>query len=211
MAYGEVDAPANWVQAARNMRTLLMPMLALGALGACGGANPPPQDVHQDLLAAPSAPASAAPAASGGDAPTLSASSSAPTPAASAPAPMAAGATASSGAPASADKVYDQTTTAIAASVGDHFTVVVPGNATTSYTWRVDPKPDASVLSVADPKYTPQPPPGCNGQCVGYGGTYAFAATANAAGAAKLHLVKVHVGREPGTPVQEVSIAVTVK
>jgi predicted secreted protein len=83
---------------------------------------------------------------------------------------------------AAADKVYDQATTAITTAVGDHFFVVVPGNATTSFTWRVDPKPDESVLSVADPKYTPQPPPGCDAGCVGYGGTYAFGLTANAGG-----------------------------
>ena len=114
---------------------------------------------------------------------------------------------------AAADKVYDQTTTAITATVGDNFFVVVPGNATTSFAWRADPKPDESVLSVGRsiPKYTPQPPPGCDAGCVGYGGTYAFGVTANAAGTAKLQLVKVHIGRAPGTPVQQVSIVVTVK
>ena len=184
--------------------------LAVLTVGACVNADgPPPQDTRADPVAAPPAVSSVPVASAAPGSPSVSASppavSSAPVPTPTAPAPSA------SSAPVSGDKVYDQTTTSIDARVGDHFSVVVPGNATTSYTWRVDPKPDASVLTVADPKYTPAPPPGCNGQCVGYGGTYAFAATANAAGTAKLHLVKVHIGRTPGAPVQEVTIAVTVK
>jgi predicted secreted protein len=103
------------------------------------------------------------------------------------------------------------TATAIDAHVGDHFSVVVPGNATSSYAWKADPKIDATVLTVAEPTYTPQPPPGCNGQCVGYGGTYSFSVTANSAASTRLHLVKVHVGRAPGAPAAEVSITVTVK
>jgi predicted secreted protein len=120
---------------------------------------------------------------------------------------------AASGSPtnASGDAVYDQTTTAVDARVGDHFSVVVPGNATSSYTWKADAPVDATVLTVAEPKYTPQPPPDCNGRCLGYGGTYSFRVTANAAGSAKLHLVKIHVGRVPGAPVQEVGMTVTVK
>jgi predicted secreted protein len=112
---------------------------------------------------------------------------------------------------ASGDAVYDQTTTTVDAKVGDHFSVVVPGNATSSYTWRAASDVDATVLAVGAPEYTPQPPPGCDGRCVGYGGTYRFPVMAKAAGSAKLHLVKVHVGRVPGAPVQEVSMTVTVK
>jgi len=108
------------------------------------------------------------------------------------------------------DKIYGQATTAIDAKAGDHFTVAVPGNATTAYTWRVDPNPDASVLTVTDPKYASSAPPNCN-QCAGHGGTYSFAVSASAVGIATLHLVKVHVGRVPGKPIQEVTITVTVK
>ena len=120
-------------------------------------------------------------------------------------------ATSAATAVSSVGKAYDQTTTAIEAGVGEHFVILVPGNATSSFTWRAEPQPKASVLAVADPAYTPQPPPDCNHRCLGYGGTYSFGVNANAAGVARVHLVKVHVGRSPGTPVQEVSIAVTVK
>jgi predicted secreted protein len=189
------------------MKTLLV--LAVLAAGACQNtADPPAKTVAPD----PATVSSASPA---GTDSSSSAGATAPSAAPSASAPTAASATApDASAPsvgATGDKVYDQTTTAISAAVGDHFAVVVPGNATTSYTWRADPKPDGTVITVADPKYTPQPPPGCGPGCVGYGGTYSFAVTANAAGTGKVHLVKVHVGRAPGTPVQEVSIAVTVK
>ena len=141
--------------------------LALLAAGACHDADvPSPRNVSTEVAPAASAspsPAQAVPSASSPPIVTDVALASA-TPSSVAPA--------SSVSPAgpAADKAYDQTTTAITATVGDHSFVVVPGNATTSFTWRADPKPDESVLSVADPKYTPQPPTGCDAGCVGYGG-----------------------------------------
>jgi hypothetical protein len=205
----EVDGPLIGVQIGRAMKMPLV--LVMLAVGACQNTDAPPaRDVSTS--ASPNVTTGASPKASASSATaTPSASVASTTDALAAASATTTAAPAASTASASGDRVYDQTSTAIDAKVGDHFSVVVPGNATSSYTWKADPKIDATVLAVADPKYTPQPPPGCNGQCLGYGGTYSFPVTASAAGSTKLHLVKVHVGRSPGTPVQEVSITVTVK
>jgi predicted secreted protein len=130
--------------------------------------------------------------------------------ASSSPAAGGAGAAAPGPAASSGPAVYDQTTTAISAKVGDHFTVALPGNVSTGYVWRLEPKPDGSIVVAADATYATDPHVG-SPVCAGCPGTFSFALTANAAGSATLHFVDIPPGGpRPGAPSKEISIALTV-
>ena len=76
----------------------------------------------------------------------------------------------------------DDDGTSIVLEPGESFSVVLPGNATTGYSWQVEGI-DAAILSAAEPVYV------SDSELVGAGGVYTFTFTAAAAGETELRLV----------------------
>jgi len=73
----------------------------------------------------------------------------------------------------------DDDGTSIVLEPGESFSVVLPGNATTGYSWQVEGI-DAAILSAAEPVYV------SDSELVGAGGVYTFTFTAAAAGETEL-------------------------
>ena len=116
---------------------------------------------------------------------------------------------AAASAQASAPPLYDETSRSVDARAGDQFVVVLPANTGTPFKWRVEPPPDATVVTLVDRRYSDAPPKDCAG-CTGYGGTDAFTFLASGAGTATLHFAYAHVGKHDSPPSKEVAIAVHV-
>jgi inhibitor of cysteine peptidase len=96
----------------------------------------------------------------------------------------------------------DDDGTAIVLEPGESFSVVLPGNATTGYSWQVEGI-DAAILSAAEPVYV------SDSELVGAGGVYTFTFTAAAAGETELRLV-YHRPWEQVEPLQTFTMAVTI-
>lgn len=111
-------------------------------------------------------------------------------------------------APPGDSRVYDQTTQNIDVTANGRFTVALEANVTTPLEWKLEPEPNPAVLTLAERKYTDDPPPGCPG-CTGYGGTDAFSFVAKGPGEATLHFAYREL--KPGTPpAKEITIRVRV-
>ena len=108
-----------------------------------------------------------------------------------------------------AAKVYGETTKAIAAHPGDRFVVVLPGNITTPYRWRLVPAPDGVVVRLVDEKYADAPPPDCAG-CTGYDGARSFTLEARAAGTTKLRFAYVNIATREERHERDLTVEVTV-
>ena len=96
----------------------------------------------------------------------------------------------------------DDDGTSIVLEPGESFSVVLPGNATTGYSWQVEGI-DASILSAAEPVYV------SDSELVGAGGVYTFTFTAAAAGETELRLVYLRPW-EQVEPLQTFTMTVTV-
>jgi inhibitor of cysteine peptidase len=96
----------------------------------------------------------------------------------------------------------DDDGTSIVLEPGESFSVVLPGNATTGYSWQVEGI-DAAILSAAEPVYV------SDSELVGAGGVYTFTFTAAAAGETELRLV-YHRPWEQVEPLQTFTMAVTI-
>ena len=96
----------------------------------------------------------------------------------------------------------DDDGTSIVLEPGESFSVVLPGNATTGYSWRVEGI-DAAILSAAEPVYV------SDSELVGAGGVYTFTFTAAAAGETELRLVYLRPW-EQVEPLQTFTMTVTV-
>ncbi len=105
---------------------------------------------------------------------------------------------------------YDASTKAITAKAGTHFSLLLPANVTTPMKWRMQPAPDAAVLSVAGESYSDTPPADCAG-CTGYPGTKRFDFDAHAAGKQTLHLSYGSLTDPKAKPEKELTIDVTVE
>ena len=127
-------------------------------------------------------------------------------PPASAPPTMAAAKPAEKAAPAT----YDVNTKSITAKAGTHFALLLPATISTPMKWRIQPAPDAAVLSVAGESYSDTPPADCAG-CTGYPGTKRFDFDAHAAGKQTLHLSYGSLTDPKAKPEKELTIDVTVE
>ncbi|MEO7032766.1 MAG: protease inhibitor I42 family protein [Polyangiaceae bacterium] len=165
-----------------SLPTLCSFLCCSALLAACS--KPGPTAVGPD--SAVSVPTATAPAAS----PT-----SAPTPDAKAPEKPAA---------------YDVNTKSITAKSGTHFVLLLPATISTPMKWRMQPPPDAAVLTLAGESYTEAPPTDCAG-CTGYPGTKQFEFEAHAAGKQTLHLAYGSLTDPKAKPEKELSIDVTVE
>jgi inhibitor of cysteine peptidase len=96
----------------------------------------------------------------------------------------------------------DDDGTSIVLEPGESFSVVLPGNATTGYSWQVEGI-DAAILSAAEPVYV------SDSELVGAGGVYTFTFTAAAAGETELRLVYLRPW-EQVEPLQTFTMTVTV-
>jgi len=96
----------------------------------------------------------------------------------------------------------DDDGTSIVLEPGESFSVVLPGNATTGYSWQVEGI-DAAILSAAEPVYV------SDSELVGTGGVYTFTFTAAAAGETELRLVYLRPW-EQVEPLQTLTMTVTV-
>jgi predicted secreted protein len=171
-------------QAMTSSPALLLLLLAAGALGGACKAAPETAPPGASAPTATQAP-TATPSAATADSATAPAAATGP-------------------------HVYPAVTTSIQAAPGEHFLVALPANITVPMKWRLEPAPDAKILSVGEEKYVEQPPADCSG-CTGYGGTRLFAFTAAAAGSATLHFALRPLTDPKGSAQKEVTITVTVK
>lgn len=105
---------------------------------------------------------------------------------------------------------YDEHTKAITAKAGAHFSVLLPANVTTPMKWRIQPAPNAAVLTLAGESYSETPPTNCAG-CTGYPGTKRFDFNAQGAGKETLHLSYGSLTDASAKPEKELSIAITVE
>jgi inhibitor of cysteine peptidase len=96
----------------------------------------------------------------------------------------------------------DDDGTSIVLEPGESFSVVLPGNATTGYSWQVEGI-DAAILSAAEPVYV------SDSELVGAGGVYTFTFTAAGAGETELRLVYLRPW-EQVEPLQTFTMTVTV-
>ena len=96
----------------------------------------------------------------------------------------------------------DDDGTSIVLEPGESFSVVLPGNATTGYSWQVEGI-DAAILSAAEPVYV------SDSELVGAGGVYTFTFTAAAAGETELRLVYLRPW-EQVEPLETFTMTVTV-
>jgi inhibitor of cysteine peptidase len=96
----------------------------------------------------------------------------------------------------------DDDGTSIVLEPGESFSVVLPGNATTGYSWQVEGI-GAAILSASEPVYV------SDSELVGAGGVYTFTFTAAAAGETELRLV-YHRPWEQVEPLQTFTMAVTI-
>ncbi|OFW64909.1 MAG: hypothetical protein A2135_00590 [Actinobacteria bacterium RBG_16_67_15] len=96
----------------------------------------------------------------------------------------------------------DDDGTSIVLEPGESFSVVLPGNATTGYSWQVEGI-DAAILSAAEPVYV------SDSELVGAGGVYTFTFTAAAAGDTELRLVYLRPW-EQVEPLETFTMTVTV-
>lgn len=96
----------------------------------------------------------------------------------------------------------DDDGTSIVLEPGASFSVVLPGNATTGYSWQVEGI-DAAILSAAEPVYV------SDSELVGAGGVYTFTFTAAAAGETELRLVYLRPW-EQVAPLETFTMTVTV-
>ena len=171
--------------------------LASALLAACKSA-PEPSPAAPTAAEMPSAPPAP---------PTQPGPSAAPWTSAAAPGPStSAAALAPAGVPA---KVYGETTKTIAARTGDRFVVVLPGNITTPYRWRLAPVPDGSAVRLVEEKYNDAAPPGCAG-CTGYDGARSFTLEARADGTVKLHFAYVNIATREERHERDLTVEVTV-
>jgi predicted secreted protein len=104
-------------------------------------------------------------------------------------------------------KVYDDSTRAIEAKVGDRFAINLPANITTPYKWVVASTQAAVVL--AERHYEDKPPAGCTA-CVGYPGTDRFTFEAKQEGITTLVLQYAPLRSKSDPAERELSIQVTV-
>jgi len=145
--------------------SLLAVVLAIGCKTAPEPAPAEASAPTPPVAAAPEAPTAATPT------PQASGPSAEATPP-GAPLPVASAAPAD--APVGATSpTYSEGTKSISAKVGSRFAVALPSNITIPMKWRLEPAPDAKLLTLTDEKHFDQPPAGCDG-CVGYGGTRLF-------------------------------------
>ena len=141
---------------------------------------------------------------------------SVPSPTESAPAPPSAPSSVSSSAVATkpagktAPATYDVNTQSITAKAGAHFALLLPATISTPMKWRIQPAPDAAVLSVAGESYSDAPPADCAG-CTGYPGTKRFDFDTHAAGKQSLHLSYGSLTDPKAKPEKELTIDVTVE
>ena len=142
-----------------------------------------------------SAPRSAA----GNPLPSVTAPAATATPAASVASPV-----------ASANKVYDDKTTTIDASLGATFAIHLPANITTPYKWVVAPSDTSPIVALTERHYEDKPPANCP-SCVGYPGTDTLTFEAKAIGVMtlKLQYAPIHAKSEPVA--RELTIRVTVQ
>jgi len=96
----------------------------------------------------------------------------------------------------------DDDGTSIVLEPGESFSVVLPGNATTGYSWQVEGI-DAAILSAAEPVYV------SDSELVGAGGVYTFTFTAAAAGETQVRLVYLRPW-EQVEPAETFTMTVTV-
>ena len=96
----------------------------------------------------------------------------------------------------------DDDGTSIVLEPGESFSVVLPGNATTGYSWQVEGI-DAAILSAAEPVYV------SDSELVGAGGVYTFTFTAAAAGETELRLVYLRPWDQV-EPLETLTMTVTV-
>lgn len=96
----------------------------------------------------------------------------------------------------------DDDGTSIVLEPGESFSVVLPGNATTGYSWQVEGI-DAAILAAAEPVYV------SDSELVGAGGVYTFTFTAAAAGETELRLVYLRPW-EQVEPLETFTVTVTV-
>ena len=96
----------------------------------------------------------------------------------------------------------DDDGTSIVLEPGESFSVVLPGNATTGYSWQVEGI-DAANLSAAEPVYV------SDSELIGAGGIYTFTFTAAAAGETELRLVYLRPW-EQVEPLETFTMTVTV-
>jgi predicted secreted protein len=113
--------------------------------------------------------------------------------------------------PPAAEKAatYDANTKAITAKAGTHFALLLPATISTPMKWRMQPAPDAAVLSVVGESYSDTPPADCAG-CTGYPGTKRFDFEAHAPGKQTLHLAYGSLTDPKAKPEKELTIDVTV-
>lgn len=111
---------------------------------------------------------------------------------------------------ANGPRTYADSTTDIAAAVGESFVVALPANVTVPMKWRLEPPPDPKLLTTGDETYVEHPPADCPG-CTGYGGTRLFRFTAAGAGKLTLHFALRPLTDPHGDARKEVSIAVELK
>ncbi|MEP7051522.1 MAG: protease inhibitor I42 family protein [Pseudomonadota bacterium] len=105
---------------------------------------------------------------------------------------------------------YDENTKTITAKAGAHFSLLLPANVTTPMKWRIQPTPDAAVLTLAGESYSETPPAGCAG-CTGYPGTKRFDFEAHARGKQTLHVSYGSLTDPSAKPEKELRIVVTVE
>jgi inhibitor of cysteine peptidase len=96
----------------------------------------------------------------------------------------------------------DDDGTSIALEPGASFSVVLPGNPTTGYSWEIAGI-DPAVLSAAEPVFV------SDSELLGSGGVYTFTFTAAAAGETELRLVYLRPW-EQAEPLQTFTLEVTV-
>jgi predicted secreted protein len=130
---------------------------------------------------------------------------SAPVAASVAPSAASPGATAV----ASAVNVYGQTTHQISVKPGARFSVLLPASIGTAMKWRIDPTPDAAVLSVLGESYADAPPADC-ADCTGYAGTRRFDFDAKAPGKVALDFAYRPLTQPKGPAEKQVHIDVSV-
>jgi predicted secreted protein len=144
-----------------------------------------------------------APASSVVSVPTATTAEPASAPVASSAAPPSATAT------ASAVNVYGQTTHQISVKPGARFSVLLPASIGTPMKWRIDPTPDAAVLSVLGESYADAPPADC-ADCTGYAGTRRFDFDAKAPGKVALDFAYRPLTQPKGPAEKQVHIDVSV-
>ena len=117
------------------------------------------------------------------------------------------GAPAPLGNAAGSERTYAEGTKSISAKVGERFAVALPANITIPMKWRIEPAPDAKVLTLTQEQHADAPPKGCDG-CTGYGGTRLFTFEAKGAGKTSLHFALKPLTNPSGASQKDVTIEV---